>query len=287
MNNLMREWGAIERNPENDWKLWGIVNRESIDPPEYTWMDNKFVYDQDEYKSNTCTVYQAIWAYSDFKGYYVPYEERKELVDLAIWGWLDTSIGWYLYKAVDLVRNYYEDISSVSVIFGSEDYWKAIDMWFSMMDWYKGNREYNDDRDDDKVVQSNNWGATTYWHALRGTDFGIEDTVKKVDNYKWRDSNVYSLPTVSKKIESGNMFVYSYFYFNKIEPPMAELPPHIIPDRFVTTDSYEIAKARETEMQAHINNGWKLLYSNYNTTDIRDFPQVLARYLNDLQEFRR
>lgn len=276
------EWGAIERYWEADWVLWGVVDREQIANPQFRFQDKEVQYNQDEYKSNTCTVYQAMGAYSDLRGKEIPLIQRKELVDLAIeWG-LDVDEGWYLDSAVKLVAKYFWDVSWARVKTGSPDYAIAKNKWFSLMEWYGGNRTYNRDRDDNGVVDTNDWGTRSYWHARRSTS-----TDTRVDNYSIRPTNVYRLPELGEKIKSGNIFVYSYFYFDKIELPMVELPKHITDKEVRTGDQKDIIKARETEMWVTLANWGKLLYTNYYSVDPRDYPQILARMLNDLQEFRR
>jgi len=279
---MSTEGGAIEYYSEADWIVGWVVNRDDIAEPEFTFEDNEFEYNQDEFERNTCTVYQAIGAYSDLRGQYIGENTRKELVEKAIEQWLDTSIGWYVHRAVKLVADYFGDVSYARVAVWWDDYDIAKDMGFSLMEWYRGNRTYKDDRDDDWVVDTNNRGTHSYWHARRAW---WEDN--RTDNYAGRNTNIYRLPELEKKMESGNIFSRAYIYFDRLEMPDWNLPPHVSPASFSTPLAKETAKAWETEMKIHMLRWWKLLYTNYYSSNPKDYDQILARYLNDLQEFRR
>lgn len=282
---MIEEGGCLERYSEQDWVVGGIINWSDIPYPDFVYDDNQYQYNQNEYKRNTCTVYASMGAYSDNFWEEVTLTERKELVDLAIEQWLDTSIGRYIHKAVALVGSYF-DVSYARVDANSEDFWEALMRWFTLVYWYRGNREYNDDRDDDWVVQSNDWWNTTYWHAPRLIVARVVDNVVIVDNYEQRASNVYSWTEYTEKMKNWKMFRYGYFYFDKYTPPMNDLPKHLWPEEYDTTLQKDTVKAREREMQVHLANGGKLLWSVYYSDDPRDKEGIHSRYLDDLRGVR-
>jgi len=287
-NNMYTEWGAIGVGAtEADRVLGWVVNRDDILDPVNTFEDNQYEYNQDEFISlwrrNLCTMYQAFGAWSDLTGEYIDTDTRRELVAKSIEQWLDVSIGWYVHRAVKLVADYFDDISYARVIMDSDDYHTALDKWFSLMEWYRGNSAYRIDRNDNRIVETNDWGIWSYWHARRA--WGID---QRTDNYEGRDSNIYRLPELGKKIEGGNIFKYAYFYFDKITLPWPDkLPPHISTKDMPTQLWKDTVKAWETEMVIHLLRGGKLIYSNYYSLDARDYDQILVRMLNDLQQFRR
>lgn len=276
------EWGAIERYSEADRVLWGLINREDIPTPEYTFWDNEIQYNQDEYKSNTCTMYQAFWAWSDLTGEEISLEDRRNMIDLAIEQGLDVSVGWYVHRAVKLVADYMWEVSYVRVPVDSFDYYRALDMWFSLMEWYKGNREYISDRDNNWVVEINDWWDSTYWHARRASWVD-----SRIDNYLGRDTNIYKLPELDTKIDSWNIFTYAYFYFDKIEmPPITNLPPHISPDDVASPQRREIVIARENEGSQRLRDWNELNYSVYTADTPIDETDAITRMIVDLYMIR-
>lgn len=282
---MFEEWGALEQYSERDWIVWWMVNREDIWYPKFVYEDKRIQYDQNEYKRNTCTVYACMWAYSDNFWFEIPFPIRKEIVELAIEEWLDTSIWWYLHKAVALCWDYL-NVSRARVTAWSEDFREALNRGFTLVYWYRWNATYNKDKNDDAIVQSNDRWETTYWHAPRLISAKVIDEVVVVDNYETREINIYTLPEYSEKIKNWEMFRNAYFYFDEYTPPMSILPEHMWPEEFDTELQKETVKAWESEMQKHISNGWELLYSRYASDDSRDKNQILSRYLNDLQNFR-
>lgn len=279
---MSTEWGAIERYSEADWMLGSVIERTDIADAEFRFYDKTIEYNQDEYKQNTCTVYAAMWAYSDLRWIEIPFEKRKEIIDLAIDGWLDVNEWWRLHKAVKLVADYFWDVSYARIILGSEDENMARNKWYTIISWYKWNREYNLDRDDDWIVQKNERWEPTYWHAPRFV--ALEEVA---DNYKKRATNIYRLPELEKKIEWGNMFRYGYFYFNKISmSPIVNLPMHISPDSVRTPARKEIVVAREQEATVWLQKWNQLSYSEYMADNEYDEWDVISRMLIDLKTIR-
>ena len=265
------EGGAFERYGEWDRVMGSVIDWDDIPqaPNQYT----NIQYDQNEFERNTCTVYMAMWAYSDLTGKEIPKEKRKEIVYKAIEIWLDTSYGRWVNAAVKLVADMMGGVSYVSCIVDSSDYWEAIKRWYSMMSWYGGNAVYNVDRDDDGVVDTNTRGKASYNHAVRYNQRDLQ----VVDNYSRRETNVYRLPELEKKNHSWQMFYNAYFYIPKYNMPMSNLPAH--KSEWVTPSTLQ---ARETEVSKWIADGWdqSKLWRDYTTDDTNE------KMLIDLKNIR-
>lgn len=288
MTEECKEWGIIdEQYSEADWIMWGIIDWSDIAKPTNKFSTKRIQYNQDEYQKNTCTIYASIWAYSSLRAREINLETRKNIVDNAIELWLDVSIGRYVNYAVKCVADYFEDVSYARVKVGSEDFRKALELWFDMVGGYSGNSIYNKDRDDDIIVQWNDRGKKTYSHCIRHT---IEDIsiAKKwdtyiVDNYKTRKSNVYTFAELEEKIKNGNIFTRCYFYFDKFTPIMANLPKHISKEEATTPEARDIVVARENEISVRLEKSYwnkDKLYANYL------WDEAISKMLIDLKLVR-
>jgi len=276
------EYGGViaEAYSESDWTMWWVINRDDIAPPSHTFSENQIQYNQNEYRKNGCTIYASMWAYSDLTGYEFTLQERKDLYDLAVEQGLDPSFWWYVHKWFDLIRTFKEDVSYARVRIWSDDYRKALKLWFSLVTWYGWNRTYNKDRDDNRIVESNDRWDPSYHHAIRHTL--VDDKLNIPDNYLWRGSNVYAFPELEEKQKSWELFARWYFYFKKIDIHMANLPKHITRDQAPDSQTREIIIARENEISAWIEK-WgdtNSLYVDYTG------PHAITRMLIDLKWVR-
>lgn len=251
----------------------------------YDFANKKIQYNQKEYKRNGCTIYASMWAYSDLTGYEFTRKERQYLYDLAVEQGLDPTFWWYVHKWFDLIRNFKEDVSYARVRIWSEDHRKALSLWFSLVTWYGWNRTYNKDRDDNRIIESNDRWDPSYHHAIRHTL--IQDKLHITDNYLWRASNIYKFPELEEKQKSWELFDRWYFYFQKIDLqmanlPMANVPKHIMRDQAFDQATKEIIIAWENEVSAWIKDGWdkSILYVDYT------WPHAITRILGDLKWVR-
>lgn len=285
-------WVIEEAYSESDWIMGNVFDMKDVADPLHTFAEKQIQYNQNEYMTNTCTIYQAIWAYSDLRGIKIPLKTRKLLCDMAEEAWLDPSIGWYVHKAVDLVAKYFGDVSYWRVRLWSTEYYELLAKWFSMMWGYGWNAVYNKDRDDNRSVDKNNRWKATYYHAVRGTMVKEDNKVVHIaDNYDYRHSNVYWLPNIGdKQALSWNMFNWAYFYFDKIDIEMQDLPRHILRTQAKTVRQREIIIAWENEVSAWLKR-WgekNKLFVEY-TADLNseyDINAVITRMLLDLKFIR-
>jgi len=192
-------------------------------------------------------------------------------------------------KAVDLVRRRMGDVSSARVLVGSEDYFKALLMGFTLITGYGGNRVYNQDRDNNGILEINQRGKATYHHAIPHTVIDDKGTQGVVDSSSISrpKTNVYANPEINKKVdESGNYFSRAYFYFKKIDLTMANLPKHLTRDDVLTPAQQQTVIAWENEASKHLADGGKLSFTDYRTDNVADHPLILAKMVVDLDRIR-
>ena len=253
----------------------------TIDRDQVPTITSKVVqYNQDEYKTNTCTVYAAMWSWTATTGIEIPKAKRIEIVDEAIKRWLDINIWRWVHSAVKLVYDMMWEVSFVSVSTWSDDYFEALKRGYHLVAWYNGNRIYNTDRDNNGIVEINNRGKTSYWHCIRHTNY---DT-RVVDNYPARKTNLYELPNIQQKMKVWwQIFYNTYFYIPKIIIPMNNLPAHKTADQVTSQDDKAIITAWENEVSKWLTD-WgdkSKLWRDYT------WDRAVDRMLIDLWYIRR
>jgi len=148
-------------------------------------------------------------------GVEVSKEERKELVELAIAQGLDPDYGWYLHKAVDLVRNYMKrkgyQVQTFQIKMDSEIE-PLLTKNYSIVTGYGGNKAYNEDRsskptaDEGYILNGSNFGDETYHHAIRIKKHGKYNEKCVVDNYE-TSYRIYELEKF-KEVLKSHYFTY-------------------------------------------------------------------------------
>jgi len=181
---------------------------------------NDVTYDQDEVSNVSCTLHGALGSLSDLLGVKFTLKERKELWKRALDLGAQEGLGWYVDKAVHLVRNFARelghDILYFRVMLGSEEYADAIKKGYSVVTGYRGNASYNQDIDDG-VLDGTDFGSLTYGHCLRIIEGRQEATNENlIDNYPTSrpQSNIYKVTDENLKIlRANNVFFNSGYLF--------------------------------------------------------------------------
>ena len=253
---MYKPW-AIEVYGEADWKLGSIP--ELVKAP-HTFFEQQIQYNQLDTWATDCTLYWSMWAVSDLTWKVWTLEERKEIHELALDEWLDPASGRWLHKAVDLIRRNSSNISSLRVEMNSKDLWDVLELWYSVITWYKWNRQYSDDVDDNCIVETAEIWKSTYWHCLRVTK--VKDKIYVIDNYFWRKvCNVYRHAVFQEQIDNWVFFYNWYIYFETIPMPINLLPLHIKAGD--NPDYYNEILAREKECWDAWDEWFRPIFSNY------------------------
>ena len=210
---------AIETYDDRDYLLGGEV---VLDDPKHTYWDNKIEYHQPDTHKNSCTVHAAMGAYSDLTGHIFSLDERKDMWDMAIERGADPSIGWHLNMATKLVSDVVKDVDYWRVKVATEDFFKALDQGYTVICGYRGNAEYNKDRNDgtlDDLI----FGTSTYGHAVRIVK--AQDYYEIiVDNYsKGWFTNTYKIERehLDDLVANGVFFQNGYVFELKVNEEKA------------------------------------------------------------------
>ena len=203
-------YGAIEGTSEEDYLLGGGFNIPTANR-KYSGVQ----YAQYDVAKNSCTIHAAMGAYSDLTGYIFPTEERKQLWNMALDLGATNEIGWYINKAVDLIRGYKKDVISFQVSIPSPELFEALDKGYSVVVGYRGNAAYNTDRLDG-ILDGYSFGTSTYGHAVRITKHG-EEYELLIDNYPDSGHNTYKInkSNLGKLVSNRVFFSYGYVFIKK------------------------------------------------------------------------
>jgi len=180
--------------------------------------DNKHQYNQEFSAKNGCVFYAGWWCIQD--NYEDSMDNKKHLDALkkkAPDYWRDKDRGMYLYKGVDLVRDYWNDISNEEVVtlrvgLGSTAFYEALEKGYSVHTGYQWDSEYNQDFKEDGDIDGTDFDAN-YWHSIRITTRNTDEYV--VDNYQGREYNIYKLEDLEGLIENDVYFNSGYIYIFK------------------------------------------------------------------------
>jgi len=213
-------YGVIEEKiSERDWLMGEDFEIPRAPKGTSSFMLNGATqYNQVEVSPVSCTVHGAMGAYSDLTGYKFSIQERAEIWQEALNRGANPELGWYISSAVDLVRQWVNEncpikVSSYRIDVGSFEFGMVMRLGYSPVVGYRGNRLYGLDRMDG-ILDGTEFVDFTYAHCLR-TNYSIGDEYDRIaDNYPYRSTNLYRVPTRNwKKLVENNVFYKSAYVY--------------------------------------------------------------------------
>lgn len=215
-------WGVIATGEkETDYQLAG--GELELPTPRNTFHMNEIEYHQPKVSAVSCTVHGAAGALSDLTGFKFTTEQLAFFWKEALLRGADPSIGWYTASAVDLVRNLSkniigEEFMSFRVSFKEDDVYTALDMGYSAVCSFRGNKKYNEDKLDG-ILNALEFGTTTYGHCVRMVGTVERDVYEIViDNYietkgaknRYKVSRENLAKLVANGVFMENAYVFAY-----------------------------------------------------------------------------
>lgn len=225
---------------------------------KHTFFEVQIQYNQLEVNKASCTLHASLWALSDLSWVTIKKDIRDKLWNDAVKLW--ASDKWRrLYKAVDLVRNFWKkeynpNVSSYCVDINSDEFWLVINKGYSIVTWYRWNKSYNLDKNDNCVLDDTEFWTSTYGHCIRLTKKW--DEIFVVDNLFWIPCNVYKIKDFKQLVKNWIFFNKWYFYYLN----NSTMVDKIFPETILTDDpeEEEIIKAWKREMDPT-----QLAFKNY------------------------
>jgi len=207
-----------EFTSDTDFQLGGALN---LPPAKATFESSgKIQYNQTEVSANSCTLHGSLGAVSDLTGYRFTLEERKALWDQAKMLGASDIDGWYISKAVDLVRQYWNkqnptnQLVSFRIDVGSPQWNAVIEKGYSIVVGYQGNGSYNAD-EKTGVLDETSFGTSTYAHCIRMKDKDELIYNEDIDNYyPIYTTNIYEVPKNNiQALVNNNVYFKSAYVF--------------------------------------------------------------------------
>ena len=236
------------------------------DEIRYEYNQNKW-----EWSVNSCTIFSALWEYSDLTNYEFSEKEIKEIDDFSYqpifthirlpWKW------WYVKDAHDCVRKYvnwrkdlvekYGKIASYCISKYDEDIIEdALNNLYTIGGNYHPTTEYNKDRSDGMLDWTDFWTQTN-WHAVGIISKDWQRSVK--DSYKGRKFNIYWLK--NKLSQISNFWEWFYIF------------------TLVKEDNYEEIK-RLNEFKAGLTTAIEHNSKLWHLTNDKNY-QAILHYVNE------
>ena len=215
MENI--QWWVIEQYSELDY--WDELLVGSI-----SWLENlppidikiTHEYHQPEVSNSSCSIHAWIWVISNLYDNFIRLDVRSNLRNQAIENWAWEWIWWYIYKAVDLIRNWnnknYNEVTTFKIKNWSEIFYELIEKWYICQTWYKWDMNWIRDKNEDWVLDETfKVENPLYWHSVdifkKEWDMYILDSYKKTAKY-----NIYRIQNFNQLVKNKAFFENSYFY---------------------------------------------------------------------------
>lgn len=216
--NLPGYWGVVaEETSEEDYQL--LAGTVDLPNPRKTYWDHQNQYQQTEVSPVSCTVHGALGAVSDLTGNVFSLEQRKFLWDEAVKLGADPSVGWYVSRAVDLVRKFAsvnfskEELVSFRVDLDSQEFTDNLEKGYSFVVAYRGNANFQADKNDGTLDLVKLDGKSTFGHCLRIVKHKDKNMVRMIiDNYPQSGHNAYDIPleNLPKLVQNGIFYQSAY-----------------------------------------------------------------------------
>lgn len=257
-------YGALEAPQETNYTLAAGVS--VIPKPRFVYEDNKIEYNQTKVSGVSCTVFGSMGAVSDQTGYRFTLEQQKEAWNTAIQQGANPTLGWFVDKAVDVVRNLYNNLhkenklKSFEVELKSDLFFEVLDLGYSVTTGYRGNKNYNLDKLDG-ILEGVTFGTTTYAHCIRTITKRADGKYYIVDNYSTNTNknNVYQIATketLKKLIYNKVFFNFGYIFINEKDFELANN---------LEASFGDIPIWGHATVQKCRNKGLKIDWTNWNT----------------------
>lgn len=271
---------------EKDWKLTGEMLQYL---PELETQD-QLIFEYDQGNSSDCTIYSTLGALSDLRNRELTQEQIDEAVEESYNRGRTKGEGWYVKDAVNLACDMWakwypnEKVAYYRIWnLNDEDIEMVIEKNYSLCTSFNGNKKYQKDRADNGRIDWDDFGTSTYWHAV--CLIGREGKKFVKDNYKWRMENGYYtniyevVPDISTLKLNGCWQNFSYLIVkvkDKKEEDIKRLNEmkNMI-DKMIADNSRMFLLTNDEKYRAilHAMNEW-------NRSKKRDIERELWKYFN-------
>lgn len=160
-------WSKYSIDP-NDFL---VINWKELQVPEYTYLQRKISYNQNDVWSSSCSIHWVMTTITN--NFYVDFtlQDRQAIWNMAILQWANPEMGWDMLSAVKLVVTYVKEHKNLNLAYYRVNflqYEELIKKWFSIVTWFTNKEWFTKDRMDNCVVWesvSEYWDRK-WWHLI-------------------------------------------------------------------------------------------------------------------------
>jgi hypothetical protein len=275
---------------DKDYELAGAdsIQKLPIAPNRF----NGIQYHQPDISDMSCTMHGCLTAFSSLTGYKFSDNQRLEIWELCKKQGASDKYGFYLNKAVDIVRDYVNKLEfskfvTFRVAIGFDEYYEVMKKGYMVVTGYNGNSKWNEDKKDG-VLENTEFGASTYSHIIASYDNSpqTKNEVTFVDSYvKTSPKNIYKIPDIIPLYQNNTIFKYGYvFAYDEVLIALNTKLIQRLEDRLVycpDVDKFGIVKNGKLEVFAgkHISETFRFKYKNTNESytlglNLKDFKSI-------------
>ena len=187
INGCIGLWEKATDYKLTEWLLDALPTLYQQDEVIFQYNQGK----QDRSKKS-CTIFCPIGAISDLFNVEIPLTTAKERDKDSYNRWRNEWEWWLVALGVELIADKWNE-SDFAKQYGKVAYYsidlkdnelvkKVLEKRYSICTWYNGNAKYNNDKNDNWVLNGTSFGATTYGHAVSAIR-GIDTPARIKDNY--------------------------------------------------------------------------------------------------------
>jgi len=221
----MKKWyfGAIEKYNDQDFLLTGSeLNFDDVIILVKNFWDYKITYCQADINNSMCTIIAWCGIVGNMFWYRFPKEELLELVELAKQDWFIDGKGWWIYKAVDLVRKYWnqkhpnKQVITYRIPNNSKEFWDLLKKGYMLQTGFRWDRAFSQDKRDDCIINEvEKVDNPTYWHSIYFVLDKWKVKLFTVDSYNCLKCNEYEVENFKKLLDNNVYFKNSYVFIPK------------------------------------------------------------------------
>lgn len=226
--NEIEHWyfGSIEKYNDQDYLLvWSELNLENIEPLKKNFWDFQITYCQAKINNSMCTIIAWCGILSNIFWYKFTKEILLQLVELAKQNKehpFEDWKGWWVYLAVDLVRNYWNKTHPENKVItyrinnNSKDFWELLKKGYMLQTWFRWNRKFSADKYDNcKIDRVEKVENPTYWHSIYFVLDKWKVKLFTIDSYNCLKCNEYEIDKFQELLKNNVYFKYSYVFIPK------------------------------------------------------------------------
>ena len=240
------------------------------------YQQDEIIYEYNQFaqkwSQKSCTLFSPIWAISDLFNVEIPLNVIKKWDEDSYNNRRAKDSGWYVSSWVDHICKEWNN-SEYGEKYGKVAYYKIdmkdnelvkkiLEKRYTICWGYQGNATYNNDKNDNWVLDWTEFGNPTYWHAV-GIIWSTKYPARIKDNYKGSKNNIYEVANSFDKIDC---FYIGWYVITK-----------------VAEDAIEEVK-RLNKMKTECLNCIESLWKIWHLTNEKNFQEVLHYTANKLRD---